>query len=67
MIDSSNNMADDYERTRAKEAIKISARVIGVCAAAFVVFAQAGFGPSYLIQQEKRSSGLELYLFRYFF
>ena len=43
-----NNQADKIDRTGAKRAVKICARVLGVCAAAFVLLARDGIGPPYL-------------------
>jgi hypothetical protein len=67
MIDSRNNAVDDPERSRAKETIKTLARVIGLCGVAFVVLAQAGFGPSYLDPAGKALFGTGIVFVSIFF
>lgn len=43
-----SNTPDDSGRDRIKQFVKVSARVIGVCAAGFVLLARDGIGPPYL-------------------
>ena len=43
-----NTPANEIDRTGAKRVVKICARVLGVCAAAFVLLARDGIGPPYL-------------------
>jgi len=42
------DIPDDPAKVRAKRIVKISGRVIGVCAVAFVLLARDGLGPPYL-------------------
>ena len=47
-IDPSNSKPEGPDRTSAKQSMTVFAKVIGVCAAAFVLLAQDGIGAAYL-------------------